>query len=74
MDEMTSIPDLLVRVENTLTKSKLPSSLPTDEDVAMPRAAKTIAEPSLTPARRTKLLERIAAFYHQRFLDRPEGQ
>ena len=40
----------------------------------MPRAAKTIAEPSLTPARRTKLLERIAAFYHQRFLDRPEGQ
>lgn len=40
----------------------------------MPRAAKTIAEPGLTPVRRAKLLERVAAFYHQRFLDRPEGQ
>jgi hypothetical protein len=33
------------------------------------------AEPaSLTPVRRAKLLERVAAFYHQRFLDRPDGQ
>ena len=40
----------------------------------MPRAAKTIVDPSLTPVRRSKLLERVAAFYHQRFLDRPEGQ
>lgn len=28
----------------------------------------------LSPVRRAKLLERVAAFYHQRFLDKPEGQ
>ncbi|GAB3785829.1 toprim domain-containing protein [Dyella agri] len=28
---------------------------------------------TLTPVRRAKLLERVVAFYHQRFLDRPEG-
>jgi hypothetical protein len=39
--------------------------------VAKDKAAEPIA---LSPVRRAKLLERVAAFYHQRFLDRPEGQ
>ena len=69
-----SIPDLLLRVENTPTKSNIAPSLPPDEDVTVPRAARANAEPGLTPVRRAKLLERVAAFYHQRFLDRPEGQ
>ena len=70
-----SIPGLLENgVENTLKQSKITVSTSSDEDVAMPRAAKTVAEPSLTPVRRAKLLERVAAFYHQRFLDRPEGR
>lgn len=29
--------------------------------------------PAITPAQRTKLLNRVASFYHQRFLDQPEG-
>lgn len=69
-----SISHLLLGVENTLTKSNIPSPLPPDEDVAMPKAARIPAEADLTPVRRAKLLERVAAFYHQRFLDRPEGQ
>ena len=40
----------------------------------MPKAARIPVEAELTPVRRAKLLERVAAFYHQRFLDRPEGQ
>jgi DNA primase len=40
----------------------------------VPRAAKAEEMTRLSPARRAKLLERVAAFYHQRFLDRPEGQ
>jgi len=69
-----SITHLLLRVENTLSKSNIESSLPLDEDVTMPRAARTQPEQGLTAVRRAKLLERVAAFYHQRFLDRPEGQ
>jgi DNA primase len=40
----------------------------------VPRAAKAEEMTRLSPARRAKLLERVAAFYHQRFLDRLEGQ
>jgi DNA primase len=40
----------------------------------MPRAARTQSAQGLTAVRRAKLLERVAAFYHQRFLDRTEGQ
>ena len=69
-----SITHLLLRVENTLSKSNIESSLPLDEDVTMPRAARTQPEQGLTAVRRAKLLERVAAFYHQRFLDRTEGQ
>ncbi len=50
------------------------SSLPPDEDAAVPKAAKAEEMTRLSPARRAKLLERVAAFYHQRFLDRPEAQ
>lgn len=39
----------------------------------MAKAAKVQNPGELTPVRRSKLLERVAAFYHQRFLDRPEG-
>jgi DNA primase len=74
MDETMSITDLLLRVEKALSKSNTALSLPPDEDVTMPRAAKANATPGLTAVRQTKLLERVAAFYHQRFLDRPEGQ
>jgi hypothetical protein len=59
-----SISHLLLGVENTLTKSNIPSSLPPDEDVVMPKAARIPAEAELTPVRRAKLLERVAAFYH----------
>lgn len=69
-----SITRLLLRVENTLSKSNIEPSLSLDEDVPMPRAAKIQPEQGLTAVRRAKLLERVAAFYHQRFLDRPEGQ
>jgi DNA primase catalytic core len=37
---------------------------------AAPQAS---AAPALTPAARVKLLTRVAAFYHRRFLDTPEG-
>jgi hypothetical protein len=40
----------------------------------MAKAARTATPAPLSPVRRAKLLERVAAFYHQRFLDRPEGQ
>ena len=40
----------------------------------MAKAAKAEELTRLSPVRRAKLLERVAAFYHQRFLDRPEGQ
>lgn len=39
----------------------------------MPKSAKLLSE-GMTPAKKAKLLERVAAFYHQRFLDRPEGR
>jgi hypothetical protein len=45
-----------------------------DEDEGMAKAAKAETSIPLTPVRRAKLLERVAAFYHQRFLDKPEGQ
>ena len=40
---------------------------------AAPLAAAALAAPALTPATRVKLLTRVAAFYHRRFLDTPEG-
>lgn len=40
----------------------------------MAKAARAAKPTALSPVRRAKLLERVAAFYHQRFLDRPEGQ
>ena len=40
----------------------------------MAKAAKVGADINVTPIKRAKLLERVAAFYHQRFLDKPEGQ
>src|SRR4030065_355725 len=30
--------------------------------------------PTITPTQRVKLLNRVASFYHQRFLDQPEGR
>jgi DNA primase len=42
--------------------------------MAKTKAATPPAPESLSPARRAKLLERVAAFYHQRCLDRPEGR
>jgi hypothetical protein len=44
------------------------------EDESMAKAARAAKPIPLSPVRRAKLLERVAAFYHQRFLDRPEGQ
>lgn len=70
-----SITDLLLRVENTLIKSNTrPRSLLDPEDESMAKAARAAKPTTLSPVRRAKLLERVAAFYHQRFLDRPEGQ
>jgi hypothetical protein len=43
------------------------------EDESVAKAAKAEISIPLTPVRRAKLLERVAAFYHQRFLDSPEG-
>lgn len=33
----------------------------------------TPSAPAITPTQRVKLLNRVATFYHQRFLDQPEG-
>src|SRR5688572_22364148 len=70
-----SITDLVSRVENTLNKSNIPpqSILETEEE-SVARAATAVTPLPLSPVRRAKLLERVAAFYHQRFLDRQEGQ
>ncbi len=70
-----SITDLLLRVENTLSKSNIaPQTSLESEDDSVAKAAKAEESTRLSAVRRVKLLERVAAFYHQRFLDRPEGQ
>ena len=68
-----SITDLLLRVENTLSKSNMLLAS-TGRGRHDAEGCKENATPGLTAVRRAKLLERVAAFYHQRFLDRPEGQ
>lgn len=40
----------------------------------VPKIAKPAADTGLSPSKKAKLLERVAASYHQRFLDRPEGR
>lgn len=70
-----SIADLVSRVENTLNKSNIPTqSILESQDESVARSATAVTPIPLSPVRRAKLLERVAAFYHQRFLDRPEGQ
>src|ERR1035437_4227573 len=50
--------------------SKMHGDMAPAEPVTMQAPPATL---TLTPAQRIKLLARVAAFYHRRFLDTPEG-